>query len=180
MMAHNAGFTAVAVLTLAIGIGASTAIFSAMKPILIDPLPYPQASRLMMLWEARKDGAPMPVTFGTFHGLSERNRSFEALAVFKPWQPAASSTSDGDRPERIQGQRVSADYFRVLDVSPQLGRNFQASDDRFSWPECGHSRAIGSGADALARTLRSSASKYASTTRSILSSASCLRRLRMF
>src|ERR1700677_3638025 len=93
MMVHNAGFTAVVVLTLAIGIGASTAIFSAIKPILIDPLPYPHASRLTMLWEVRKDGAPMPVTFGTFHGLSERSHSFDALAVFKPWQPAATATS---------------------------------------------------------------------------------------
>ena len=135
MMAHNAGFTAVAVLTLAIGIGASTAIFSAVKPILIDALPYPQASRLMMLWEARKSGAPMAETFGSFRGLSERSHSFDALAVFKPWQPAASSTSQADRAERIPGQRVSADFFRVLGVSPQLGRNFQASDDLFRGPD---------------------------------------------
>ncbi len=134
MMGNNAGFTAVAVLTLAIGIGASTAIFSAVKPILIDALPYPQASRLMMLWEARKEGAPMAVTFGSFHGLSERNHSFEALAVYKAWQPAITSTSQADHPERIPGQRVSADFFRVLGVSPQLGRNFQASDDVFRGP----------------------------------------------
>jgi putative ABC transport system permease protein len=135
MMVHNAGFTAVVVLTLAIGIGASAAIFSAIKPILIDPLPYPHASRLTMLWEVRKDGAPMPVTFGTFHGLSERSHSFDALAVFKPWQPAATATSRADRPERISGQRVSADFFRVLGVSPLLGRDFQASEDRYRGPD---------------------------------------------
>jgi putative ABC transport system permease protein len=133
-MAHHPGFTAVAVLTLAIGIGACTAIFTAIKPILIDPLPYPHASRLMMLWEMRKDGAPMPVTFGTFQGLSQRSRSFDALAVFKPWQPAATATSQADRPERITGQRVSADFFRTLGISPLLGRDFQASDDRFRGP----------------------------------------------
>ena len=133
-MANNVGFTTVAVLTLAIGIGASTAIFSAIKPILIDRLPYSHPSRLMMLWEARKDGAPMPVTFGSFHGISERNHSFDALAVFKPWQPAATATSQADRPERINGQRVSADFFRVLGVSPQLGRNFHPSDDLFRGP----------------------------------------------
>jgi putative ABC transport system permease protein len=134
MMAHNPGFTAVAVLTLAIGIGASTAIFSAVKPILIDALPYPHASRLMLLWEMRKNGAPMPVTFGTFQGLSQRTQSFDALAVFKPWQPAATATSQADRPERITGQRVSSDYFRVLGIAPFLGRNFQATDDRFKGP----------------------------------------------
>jgi len=122
------------VLTLALGIGACTAIFSVIKPILIDPLPYPQASRLMMLWEMRKDGAPLAVTFATFQGMQQRARSFETLAVFKPWQAAATATSQADRPERIDGQRVSADYFRVLGIAPLLGRNFQASDDRFNGP----------------------------------------------
>ncbi len=127
--------SAVAVLTLGIGIGASTAIFSAIKPILIDPLPYPHASRLMMLWETGKGGTPSPVTFGTFHGLDQRNRSFDSLAVFKAWQPASAPTSQADRPERIDGQRVSADYFRTLGVSPFRGRDFQASDDRLRGPD---------------------------------------------
>jgi putative ABC transport system permease protein len=134
MMLHSPGFTAVAVLTLAIGIGASTAIFSAIKPILIDPLPYPNASRLTMLWEMRKDGGPMPVTFGTFQGLSQRGRSFDAVAVFKPWRPAAVATSGADRPERISGQRVSADFFRTLGTAPSVGRDFQAPDDRYRGP----------------------------------------------
>jgi len=82
----------------------------------------------------RKDGPPMPVTFGTFQGLSQRSRSFDALAVFKPWQPAATGTSMADRPERIAGQRVSADYFRVLGIAPMLGGDFQAADDRYRGP----------------------------------------------
>jgi putative ABC transport system permease protein len=134
MLAHNPGFTAVTVCTLAIGVGASTAIFSAVKPILIDPLPYPHASRLMMLSEMRRDGAPMPVTFATFEGLSQRSHSFDSLAVFKPWQAAATSTGQADRPERIEGQRVSADFFRTLGVAPLLGRDFRPSDDRFRGP----------------------------------------------
>jgi len=133
-MAHNPGFTAVAALTLAIGIGASTAIFSTIKPILIEPLPYPRSSRLMMLWEMRKSGAPMAVTFGTFHGISQQNRSFEDLAVFKPWQPAATATSLADRPERFEGQRVSADYFRALGIAPLLGRDLQPLDDKYRGP----------------------------------------------
>ncbi len=134
ILARQKAATAVAVLTLAIGIGASTAIFSAIKPILIDPLPYPHASRLMMLWETGKSGTPSPVTFGTFQGLNQRNRSFDSLAVFKPWQPASSPTSQTDRPERLDGQRVSADYFRTLGISPLRGRDFQATDDRFRGP----------------------------------------------
>src|SRR5271166_4428406 len=83
----NPGFAATAMLILAIGIGATTAIFSAVNPILFKPLPYPEASRIAMIWEMRDKGTPMEVTFGSFHGLAERNRSFEALAVMKPWQP---------------------------------------------------------------------------------------------
>jgi putative ABC transport system permease protein len=128
---RNPGFAIVATLTVALGIGAATAIFSAVNPILFKPLPYPQAGRLMMIWEMRSDGSPRPVTFGTFHGLQERNRSFDAMAVMKPWQPAMVGTG---QPERFEGQRVSADYFRALGISPALGRDFQAAEDQFHGP----------------------------------------------
>ncbi len=129
---HNPGFTLVSVLTLALGIGASTAIFSAVNPILFRSLPYPHAGRLMMIWEMRSDGSPQPVTFGSFYGLAERSRSFDSMAVMKPWQPAMIGA---DHPERLDGQRVSAGYFRSLGVSPALGRGFQASDDQFHGPD---------------------------------------------
>ena len=125
------GFAVTSIIILAVGIGASTAIFSAVKPILLDPLPYPHAGRVMMLWEMRRDGSPMNPTFGTFHGLQERSRSFEAMAAMKPWQPALTGTG---QPERLEGQRVTADYFRVLGLEPQLGRNFLAPDDTFRGP----------------------------------------------
>jgi putative ABC transport system permease protein len=128
---RNPGFALVTGLTLALGIGASTAIFSAVNPILFKPLPYPHAAQLMMIWEMRSDGSAQPVTFGTFHGLQERSRSFEAVAVMKPWQPAIVAAG---LPERFEGQRVSADYFRTLDISPVLGRDFQAADDQFHGP----------------------------------------------
>lgn len=127
---HNPGFAAVSILTLALGIGASTAIFSAVNPILFKPLPYPDAARLMMLFE-RKDGSPRLVNFGTFHMLAEESRSFDAMAVMKPWQPTMLEI---DQPERFDGQRVSAAYFRTLGISPMLGRDFQASDDQFRGP----------------------------------------------
>src|SRR5262249_53488813 len=118
----------VSVVTLALGIGASTAIFSAVNPILFEPLPYPHAGRVMMIWEMRSQGPPRYVTFGTFHGLAEGSRTFEALAVMKPWQPAAAGNG---LPERFEGQRVSAGYFRVVGISPAIGRDFQDSDDQF-------------------------------------------------
>jgi putative ABC transport system permease protein len=130
-LVRNRGFALVTSLTLALGIGASTAIFSAVNPILFEPLPYPHAGRLMMIWEMRSDSSPRPVTFGTFHSLQERSRSFDAMAVMKPWQPAMAGTG---QPERFEGQRVSADYFRTLGISPALGRDFQPADDQFHGP----------------------------------------------
>ena len=129
---RSPAFALTSILILGLGIGACTAIFSAVKPILLDSLPYPHARQIMMLWEMRQDGAPMDVTFGTFHGIMERSRSFDAIAVMKPWQPTMVAT---DRPERFEGQRVSANYFRTLGVSPLLGRDFDASDDRFKGPD---------------------------------------------
>ena len=124
-LAKRPGFTLVAVLTLALGIGASTAIFSAVNPILFEPLPYPNAERIVSIWDFGAGGAQLPVTFGTFSEVSERSRSFDALAVMKAWQPNVT----GGEPERLEGQRVSADYFRVLGVLPAVGRNFDASED---------------------------------------------------
>ncbi|MEO8657354.1 MAG: ABC transporter permease, partial [Bryobacteraceae bacterium] len=127
----NPGFAVVCVLTLALGIGASTAIFSAVNPILFQPLPYPSAGQLMMIQEMRSNGSPRPVTFGTFYGLAQGSRSFDAMAVMKPWQPTRVGTG---QPERFDGQRVSAGYFRALGVLPRLGRDFQAADDQFRGP----------------------------------------------
>ena len=131
-LGRNRGFAATAVLILALGIGATTAIFSVVNPILFQPLPYPNSNRLAMVWETHNDGTPLAVSFGTFLGIRERSRSFQAVAVEKPWQPAITTTTG--EPERLNGQRVSADYFRVLGVTPILGRDFQPADDRFQGP----------------------------------------------
>jgi putative ABC transport system permease protein len=130
-LSRNPGFALVTTLTLALGIGAGTAIFSAVNPILFKPLPYPNAAQLMMIWEMRSDGSSQPVTFGTFYGLEQRARSFDTMAVMKPWQPAMTGPL---QPERFEGQRVSADYFRTLGISPVLGRDFKAADDQFQGP----------------------------------------------
>jgi putative ABC transport system permease protein len=123
------GFTAVTVLTLALGIGATTAIFSAVNPILFESLPYPQAQQIMAIWDFADDGSRLHITFGTYREVLERSRSFDALAVTKQWQPTLTSAA---HPERLDGQRVSASYFRALAVSPVLGRDFDESDDQSS------------------------------------------------
>ncbi|MGC2109334.1 MAG: ABC transporter permease [Candidatus Korobacteraceae bacterium] len=128
----NPGFSTTSILILALGLGACTAIFSAVYPILFEPLPYPHASRIMMIWEMRSEGSPLDVTFATFHGLTERSRSFDAMAAMKPWQPTMIGTG---LPERFEGQRVSAGFFRSLGVLPTLGRDFQTSDDQHKGPD---------------------------------------------
>ena len=128
---RNPSFVATCLLILGLGIGASTAIFSAVYPILIEPLPYAHAGRIVMLWDVL-EGARADVTFHTYSELAQRARSFESLAVLEAWQPALTGSSE---PERLDGQSVSADYFRVLGVSPVLGRDLQTSDDRFRGPK---------------------------------------------
>lgn len=121
------GFTAVAVLTLALGIGSAAAIFSVVRPVLLDPLPYPEAERIVSVMDRAPDGSPLQVTFGTYLELAARTRVFDALAVSRPWQPIAT---DGDRPERVEGLSVSAEHFDVLGVPPVVGPGFDAAEDR--------------------------------------------------
>ncbi|HTV66547.1 MAG TPA: ABC transporter permease, partial [Bryocella sp.] len=130
-LAKLRGFTLVAVLTLALGVGATTAIFSVINPILLRSLPYPHPGRMTMIWEARRDGSPLDVSFGSFTGLHGRVQSFEALAVEKLWQPTMTGAAE---PERFDGQRVTPEYFRVLGVHPAMGRDFQPSDDQYRGP----------------------------------------------
>ena len=131
---RDPAFALTSILILSLGIGACTAIFSAIKPILLDPLPYPHASRIAMLWERSADGSPAHVSFGTFQGLLQRSHAFDSIAVMKPWQPAIVATTATDTPERLEGQRVSADFFRTLGIAPKIGRDFQAADDVLHGP----------------------------------------------
>ena len=128
---NNPGFTIVSILTLALGIGASTAIFSAVDPIVFEPLPYPHSDRIMMIWPTYK-GARFEAAFGTYLELQQRSRSFDSMAIFEPWQPALTADT---QPERLEGQSVSASFFRVLGVTPSVGRDFRASEDTFHGPK---------------------------------------------
>jgi putative ABC transport system permease protein len=123
-------FTVVSIITLALGIGASTAIFSAVNPILFSPLPYPHPNRLLMIWNTWR-GARFELSYGTYRELLERSRSFESMTIFEPWQP----TFTGDSiPERLEGQSVSASFFRVLGVAPVLGRDFLPGEEAVHGP----------------------------------------------
>jgi putative ABC transport system permease protein len=127
---RSPGFASVGVLTLALGIGASTAIFSAVNPILFEPLPYPHASRILMISGTFR-GGHSEVAFHTYRELAARSRAFEAIAVMKPWRPTMTGES---QPQPFEGQRVSWTWFRVFGVPPALGKAFQESDDRLLGP----------------------------------------------
>ncbi|HEX4681193.1 MAG TPA: ABC transporter permease [Gemmatimonadaceae bacterium] len=120
-------FAVVALLTLALGVGAATTIFGGVKAVLLDPLPYPHADRIVAIAEMRRDDVRIPGTFGMYRGLAAATRVFDSLAVAKSWQPTLTGAG---RPERLEGQRVSARYFDVLGVGPARGRVLQSQDDR--------------------------------------------------
>ena len=124
---RSPGFALASILTVALGIGASTAIYSAVKPILLEPLPYPNARQLVTIWDRGQDGRRVDVTFGTYRELAERCQACEVLAVARAWQPTLTGP---DEPERLEGQFVTAGYFKVFGVSPALGRDFRSDDDR--------------------------------------------------
>jgi putative ABC transport system permease protein len=130
-LGRRPGVTAVIVGTLALGIGAVTAILSVVNPVLLESLPYPEASRVVSISDQSADFHPVAVTFGTYRELLARSRSFETLAVSRAWQ---ATIVGADRAEQVNGQRVSAAYFRVLGIEPIVGRGFSADDDRERGP----------------------------------------------
>jgi len=129
------GFTAVALVALALGIGANTAIFSIVNGVLLRPLPYPQPDRLVQIWrDLRLQGGPAqewgsPPVF--FEWQAETD-VFERVAAVTDWGPTLTGE---DEPERLTGALVSRDYFDVLGVRPAIGRTFTADEDRPDGPQ---------------------------------------------
>ena len=122
----NPGFTAVAVLTLALGIGATTAIFSLINGVLLEPLPYEQPGQLVHLWEMRPNGRPGDVSPGAFMDWREHSTSFEGLSAMRG---AAANLTGTGQPERINGLRVSANFFSILREQPEVGRGFVPEEE---------------------------------------------------
>lgn len=125
-ISKNIGFTAIAVVTLSAGIGANSAMFSVVRGVLIDPLPYPQPDRLYRIFYTTHEYPKFPFNPADFLDYRARNRVFESLAVFTEND---LELSDSDRPERLTALSVSKDYFRVLGAAPVIGRDFQPADE---------------------------------------------------
>lgn len=132
------GFTLVALLTLALGIGANSAIFGVVRSVLLRPLPYPESGQLVQLWTdyRAQNGRTEPewLTPPDFADWRERNRTFEAMAAYGGWGPDLTGAGD---PVTLNGLAVSGDWFRMLGVEPALGRSLLPSDD-----DAGSERAV--------------------------------------
>ena len=126
------GFSLIAILALAFGIGANTAMFSVVNAVLIRPLPFPGSDRLTMVWqtnpEVTKMGFPLaPTSVPDFKDWRAQAKSFEALSVFEGW---TTNLTGGEEPQRLNGARVSANMFSLLQVQPVLGRSFAEGEDQ--------------------------------------------------
>jgi putative ABC transport system permease protein len=122
----NPGFTATVILTLGLGIGATTAIFSVVNGVLLRPLPFPAQNHLVMLWEKDKDGLRSNTSWATLTDWSKENHSFTGIAAVSLWLPTVIGPNDA---ENLVGFRVSSGFFDVMGVRPERGRGFLPSED---------------------------------------------------
>jgi putative ABC transport system permease protein len=130
-LAKNPGFTATVVLTLAIGIGANSAVFSAIDAVLLRPLPFPDADRLMRLEQKRPKVSQTFVAPIRLMDWSRLNSTFQAISGF--YTEDASETS-GELPEKVKRAWVAPRFLEVLGVSPALGRGFRPEEEHFGGP----------------------------------------------
>jgi putative ABC transport system permease protein len=127
VLLKNPGFTAIAVLTLALGIGANSALFSVVNGVLLNPLPFPEPDRLLAVYANTNSGGTSSISYPNFLDWQRDNHSFSALAAYRPEE--YNLTGAGE-PERLHGHMVSADFFTALGIHPILGRNFLREEDQ--------------------------------------------------
>ena len=134
MLAKNPGFTAVAVVTLALGIGANTAIFSVVNAILLRTLPYKEAERLVVVWETEPSGPGnlYPDTSPDFEDWRKQNKVFENIGAATRSAAALTGISE---PMQLRGWEVSPEVFQVLGVQPLMGRTFSVDETGHDRPE---------------------------------------------
>lgn len=123
----NPGFTLLAVLMLAVGIGVNTAMFSVINTVLLQPLPYAEADRIVWMNESGPEIANRFVSYPNFVDWHNRNQVFEAMSTFRGW---SVNLTGNDQPESLDARIVTNEYFRVMRAVPALGRDFNAEDDQ--------------------------------------------------
>jgi len=131
MLAKNPGFTVVAVLTLALGVGATTAIFSVVYGVLLRPLPYTHPEQIVHLWEMSDEGHRMNFADPNFADMQSQNHSLQGIAEYGN---SLESVSGGKEPSRTMVAYVSRDFFTVMGVHPAIGRSFAPEEQRNNAP----------------------------------------------
>src|SRR5438270_5877101 len=127
LMAKNPGFTLVATLALTLGIGANSAIFSVVNSVVLKPLPYEDAHRLVFLSERSAQLEGMSISYPNFTDWRAQNQVFEKIGVYR--RQSYNLTGTGE-PERLNGGQLSADLFAALRVKPAIGRLFTNEEDK--------------------------------------------------
>ena len=128
MLRKQPGFSLIAVLTLALGIGANTALFSIVNAVLLRPFPYQAPERLMILRESLSGGVNSTVSYPNFADWRAQNTAFDSIAAVR--QNESFNLTGTAEPERLQGQLVSAKFFPTLGIKPLVGRDFLPEEDR--------------------------------------------------
>ena len=131
MLLKKPSFTFIALITLALGIGANTAIFSVVNAVLLRPLPYPESDRLIWLTERHEDIPTRWISYPNFLDWRARSQSIESMATIRGWQMILTS---GGEAQSVNTRMVTADYFRVMRARPLLGRDFSSEEDKFGAP----------------------------------------------
>ena len=126
MLLKNPGFTAVIVLTLALGIGANAALFSVVNGVLLNPLPFPQPDQLITLHQSKPNFATGAIPYPNFRDWQKENQTFSMMAISRG---VSFSMFGAGEAEQVDGRRVSADFFSVYGVKPALGRTFAPGED---------------------------------------------------
>ena len=126
MTRKNPGFTIIALLTLALGIGVNAAIFSVVNRVLLRPLPYDDSDSLMVIGEVNPHAAinPLSISPANFADYRDQNKTFQSLAFYRITSRSGFNLAGAGDPERVVGAYTSANLFPTLGVKPQLGRSF--------------------------------------------------------
>jgi predicted permease len=132
VLAKSRGFAAVAVLTLALGIGANTALFSVLNGVVLNPLPYPHPDQIVSVASTFGKFGEGSISYPDYLDWARDNHSFSSLAAYKSW--VSFNLIGQAKPERLSAVKVSSNFFATLGVNPILGRNFTPSEDQLGGP----------------------------------------------
>ena len=127
-LAKSPGFAIIAILTLTLGIGANTTIFSVVNGVLLNPLPYPHADRLVNLFHNKQNFEKGSISYLNFLDWQRDNQSFQAMAAYR--NAGGFILTGAGEAENVNGEMLSADFFEILGVTPLMGRTFTADEDR--------------------------------------------------